>query len=124
MTTVASIQSVTTTDAAPTTAPFRVSRVSGENVATVAIRATATGIIRKLRAAFNTDFRNVPSGKIVFDRGAVCGLDRCGAPGVMPMAAASPLNVTFTINASNLPSVADGDYEVSVHALSDDGWSS
>lgn len=122
MTTVTSVVSVTTSDAAPTAAPHRVSRLASWNIATVAVRATATGLIRKLRVVFDSSARN--AGVLVFDRGAVCGLDRCGAPGVMTMGAASPLDVTFNMNAVGLAG-PDGDHVVSVHALADspEGWS-
>lgn len=115
------IDSVTTEDAVPTVAPHRISALAGKNTATVAFTpTTAAGPVRAWRVTVGT---NRKVGRLAGNLGCVCGLDRCGAPRVMPLAAASGVQrsevITF-VEASD--GGADGARTVNVDALSDAGW--
>lgn len=115
-----SVLSVTTEDAAPTVPAHRISRVGGFTTLTARIRFDpAASVIRAYRLNYGSPNRN--GGTLVANLGAVCGLDRCGAPGVKPTAIAAPLDKDVVIDAAQVPG-ADGDYTVNVFAASDEGW--
>lgn len=121
--TAVALDSVTTGDAAPTTAPHRISAVAGKNTATVRFTPTTTdGLpIRAWRVVLNSSARN--GGRLVGNRGVVCGLDRCGAPGAMLLAAAPGVQRTEVITYAEAAGLADGDYNVAVFAGSaTEGW--
>lgn len=120
-----SIDTVTTEDAVPTTAPFKVSNVATYTQWQVKFTPTTSDSspIRSLRVIFNSSSRAWPTGKLIYNLGAVCGLDRCGAPNVMPLSCTQGVQKTVTKNYSDLPSTADGAYSVYVWAASDtQGW--
>lgn len=73
------------------------------------------------------------TGKTVANLGCVCGLDRCGAPGVVPLhieakrvgggpATVTP-DITTPVSYSELAPAGDGDVTISVYALVEpEGW--
>lgn len=115
------VDSVTTADAAPTVAPHRLSAKAGKNQATV--KFTPTAAAGPIRAWRLTVGGNRKTGRLAGNLGAVCGLDRCGAPGVMPLAAASGVQRTEVITFTEASDGgADGGRTVNVDAMSDAGW--
>lgn len=123
MTIVADIEEVTTEDADPHSAPFKISAKPTKNVATFVWKVTAGSVIRAWRVRLNPLNRN--TGQLVKKQGMVCGSgDRCG-PNTRSLAVASPLEVTTSIQESEVASEPDGEIEVAVFARSEsDGWSS
>lgn len=119
-----SIEEVTTADATPTTAPFKVSAQTSKNSLSFKWKTTAAGVIRAWRIRLSPLNRN--SGKLIDKRGMVCGSgDRCGEPKARSLAKASPLELTTTVAESLVASEADGEYAIQVWAMSvEDGWSS
>lgn len=118
----ASIEEVTTEDATPTVAPFRISEVSGKDFATIAWKAVADSTIRAWRVRFEPLNRNV--GLLIEKRGMVCGSgDRCGEPTARSLAAASPLEIETVVADSDLPPEPDGDYDIKVWAMRSGEWS-
>lgn len=115
------VDSVTTADAATTVAPHKISDKAGKNQATVKFTPTAaSGTIGAWRVTVGG---NRKTGRVAGNLGAVCGLDFCGAPGVMPLAAASGVQRTEVITFVEADDGgADGARTVSVNALSDAGW--
>lgn len=125
MSTTLTIDSVTTEDVAPTTAPHKISNVTGYKNVTIAFTPVTSDAspIRSMRIIFNSTVRNWPTGKLMYNLGAVCGLDRCGAPGVKPLAAAHNVQRTHTDTYPETGGPADGGYPVYVWALSGtQGW--
>lgn len=115
------VDSVTTADAGPAVAPHRISSQPGHNQATVEFTPTAAaGPIRAWRITVGG---NRKTGRLAGNLGAVCGLDRCGAPRVMALAAASGIQRTEVVTyAEANDGGADGARTVNVDALSDGGW--
>lgn len=124
MTITADIEEVTTEDAAPTTAPYKISAKAGKNSLTFKIKVTAPGVIKAIRSRFKPLNRN--SGQLVYRRGMVCGSgDRCGTPDARSLSVASPHTTgTIEIDESAIASEADGEYEVEAWALEPGAWSS
>lgn len=112
------VTSVTTEDAAPTSAPHRVSLIVGYKASTVVLALTSSGgSFGALRLTLGV---TRTTGPFVATRGCVCGIDRVGAPGVMTMKALT--TATFVIDSSKL-SVGDGAKTVNVFGLHDTaGW--
>jgi hypothetical protein len=124
MPTSADIEEIATEDAAPTSAPFKISAKPSKDVLSFRVKAAAGALIHAIRVRFKPLNRN--SGQLLFSRGMVCGSgDRCGSPTAMSLAAASPLTTgTITVNESQVGSEPDGEYEVRAWAASGEGWSS
>lgn len=115
------VNSVTTGDAVPAVAPHRISALAGKNTATVAFTPTTAG--GPVRAWRVTVGGNRKTGRLAGNLGCVCGLDRCGAPRVMPLAAASGVQRTEVITYVEAnDGGADGARTVNVDAMSDAGW--
>jgi hypothetical protein len=118
-----SIDSVTTEDAAPTTAPHRISNVTGKKTVTVKFTPTTTdaSAVRYWSVRFTGGTR--ATGTRLKSLGAVCGISRCGAPGVKPLALPSGTQVTVDEMYPQIPSSADGTYHVYVWAMNGtQGW--
>lgn len=124
MTISADIEEVTTEDASPTAAPFRISAKAGKNILTFKIKVTATGAMRAIRARFKPLNRN--HGQLLYSRGMVCGSgDRCGSPVAKSLAHSSPFTTgTVTIKESEISAESDGEYEVDAWAMEAGAWSS
>ncbi|MDQ1584497.1 MAG: hypothetical protein QOF36_2551 [Microbacteriaceae bacterium] len=121
MATAVSIDSVTTEDAAPTTAPHRISSVTGKKTVTFKFTPTTTDAsnIRAWLVRFGGASRT--TGTRLAGLGMVCGLWRCGLD--RPLSIASGFQVTVDEDYPELPSSADGTYAVNVYAISDtQGW--
>jgi hypothetical protein len=119
-----SIDSVTTEDAAPTTAPHKISNQSGKNTVTVKFTPTTSdaSLLRYWRVNFAGGGTRL-TGTRLKSLGAVCGVSRCGAPGVKPLALPSGTQVTVAETYPQLPSSADGTYHVYVWAMNGtQGW--
>lgn len=116
-----SIDSVTAGDAVPTVAPHRLSDKLGHDQ--IVVKFTPTTAAGPVRAWRVTVGGNRKTGRLAGNLGCVCGLDRCGAPGVMPLAAASGVQRTEVVTyAEANDGAAGGDRTVNVDALSDAGW--
>ncbi len=118
------IEEVTTEDAHPTSAPFRISAKPTKNVLTFKLTATASSAIRALRVRFQALNRN--SGQRLYSRGMVCGSgDVCGSPDARSLLVESPFTTpTITVNESEVADAGDGEYDVTAYAMADEGWSS
>lgn len=113
---------VSTPDADPAAAPYRISDKPAHD--TVSLTATATtddgSAIGALRVTFNDPDRNAPA---VVSRGCVCGIDVCGGEGVGPLAVASGSDVDLAFTYADTGAPPDGTYPVAVHALAEsEGW--
>jgi hypothetical protein len=96
-------------------APLRISDKPGHD--TVSVHVSNPAAMQNVRCVFGSDVRD---GQVVANLGAVCGLSRCGAPGVMPLAA---VDVELAFDYADTGGPPDGDYALSVHAISEpDGW--
>lgn len=120
----ADIEAVTTEDATPTEAPYRISAVPGKDSVTFRVKVTATGAIRAIRSRFKPLNRNI--GQRVYSRGMVCGSgDRCGTPDARSLNVASPFTTpTIEIDEADIASEPDGEYEVEAWAMEPGAWSS
>lgn len=113
------VNSVTTGDATPTTAPHSISDKAGHNVATVRFTLNAGTTFRAWRVMVGGAGRT--SGRVAGERGWVTGIARCGfsmrptaiAPGTQIVE-----DVTFT-EASD--GSADGNRTVNIYAWADEG---
>lgn len=110
------LNSVTTADADPTNLPHRISDKPTKDTATV--NFSVGGFLRAWRLVFDG---NRKTGKRLGSLGAVCGIDRCGGPGVMPLAA-TDLDVVEDATYDETGGPPDGNYPVGIHAAADDGW--
>lgn len=115
------IDSVTTEDAVPTAAPHKISAQSGKTLVTVLFTpATSDGsTIKAWRVTFNG---NRLSGRREASLGCVCGIDRCGGPGVMPLSATQGVQRSAAWNYVDTGAPADGDYTVNVLAHDGTAW--
>lgn len=121
MATAVSIDSVTTEDAAPTTAPHRISNKTGKDLVTLKFTPTTTdaSAIRAWIVRFGGTSRL--TGTRLAGLGMVTGLWRCGLD--RPLSIASGFQVTLPELYGQLPSTADGAYTVNVYAMNDtQGW--
>lgn len=113
-----------TTDAAPTVAPHKVSRIEGKDDITYTWEAI-NGTILYWQESIGGSTRATRSRRLAH-LGVVCGLgNRCGMAGSRPLAAATPVTESNTRDSDDfLPGEADGSHEFYVDALNADGWSS
>lgn len=120
----AEIEAVTTEDAHPNEAPYKISAKPTKDVLTFKIKVTATGAINAVRSRFEALNRN--SGQLVFRRGMVCGSgDRCGTPEARSLNAASPYTTpTITVKEADIAYEPDGEYKVEAWAMEPGAWSS
>lgn len=112
-----SIDSVSSADAAPPAAPYRISKIAGHDRATVKFTPTTTaGVIRAWRVLIGGAGRT--TGRVGGQAGAVCGIAVCGTarPLALPSGTQITEDVTF-VEASD--GGADGARTVSVYAWSD-----
>lgn len=118
------IEEVTTEDATPTVAPFKISAKVGKRTLTFKVKATATGVVRAMRVRLKPFNRN--NGSLVYSRGMVCGSgDRCGSPNARSLVHASPFtSPTLAIDEAAVASEPDGDYEVKAWSMETGEWSS
>lgn len=121
MTVEVNIDSVETEDAAPASAPFRISDKPGKSKLTYSFTVTADGVIRAWRSRFQPTDRN--HGRLLASRGMVCGSgDRCGSPVARSLVATSPLPNSEEINEADIHGFSDGDYPVEVFAMEEGAW--
>ena len=101
---------VSTPDAAPVAAPFKLSRVAGHDHATVTITVTGSGPVHayKLKRGGSAIVNGVEVGTL----GAVCGLAVCGT--VKPTAIPTPGTFTEDVTPADLPA-ADGNYALNLY---------
>lgn len=126
MATTIAIDSVTTGDVAPTTAPHKISNQSGKNTVTVKFTPTTSDAspLRYWRVNFAGGGTRL-SGTLLKCLGMVCGVSRCGAPGSRPLSLPTGTQVTVAETYSQVPSSVDGTYHVYAWAASDtQGWNS
>lgn len=124
MATTITIDSVTTGDVAPTTAPHRISNQAGKNTATVKFTPSTSdsSVLRYWRVNFAGGGTRL-TGTLLKCLGVMCGVSRCGAPGSRPLALPSGTQVTVAETYPQLPSSADGTYHVYAWAASaTQGW--
>lgn len=119
--TAVALNSVTTTDAAPTGSPHKISAQAGENQASVNFTMTC-GAGNKITAWRLTVNGNRKTGRNLGSLGVVCGIDRCGAPGAKPLAASSPYAKTEVVTYAEVNDPVDGAKTVNVDAVSAEGW--
>jgi hypothetical protein len=117
------IEEVTTEDATPTAAPFRISDKAEKDLVTFKVKVTASSIIRAIRVRFKPLNRN--SGQRLYSRGMVCGSgDVCGSPDARSLLVESPHTTgTVSVTDAQVGAEPDGEYDVSAFALADEGWS-
>lgn len=120
-----SIVSVHTEDADPDAAAYRISAVPGHDVATAVVSidtGTSPGVTPYVAAVrlVTGAARNLG---VIANLGAVCGLSRCGGPGVMPLRIEdSPVEMTFEIPEAKIAG-ADRDVTVTLWTLVEPaGW--
>jgi hypothetical protein len=119
--TAVTIDSVTTEDAAPTTAPHKISNQTGKNLVTVKFTATTTDASRIRAWIVRWGGSGRTTGTRLAALGIVCGIGRCGLDRLLSVA--SGFQVTVAEHYTDLPSSADGTYRVNVYALSaSQGW--
>jgi hypothetical protein len=111
--TVVTLGAITTADAAPTTAPHKISNQATKNTVTIPFTVAGSGFIRAWSIRFGA------SRKKLVGQGVVCGTSRCGL--VRPLARALG-SISKAETYSQLPSSADGGYTVYVAAYTDAGW--
>lgn len=118
MTTVVTIESVTTGDAAPADAPHRISNKASKDTATVHFSANGAGAVRAW--LIRVGGAGLLSGERAGGQGVICGVTRCGEAGPLarPLTSAITEDVTYA-EASPEP---DGSYPVNVYAATDEGW--
>lgn len=125
MTVAVEVTKITTEDAKPTTAPFKVSKKTGKRELSFELACNSTtGKIRAIRVRLKPLNRN--SGKLLYSRGMVCGSgDRCGSP-VARSLVRTPVFKTGTIalDESIVEGEADGEYEIKAWAMDGAAWSS
>jgi hypothetical protein len=123
VTVVADITSITTTDAVAAAAPYKISRVSTKDQATVTYTITeAASTIRYCQLRLGGASRT--GGTKLQHLGAVCGLNNlCGESGSRPLGAASPLTITGVVIDDASVVGADGGYTVTAEGLTGT-WSS
>lgn len=127
MATTVTLNSVTTADAVPTTAPHKISNQSGKSTAVVNFTVGGSGAIRAWLARIAST--SLTNGTEVGAEGMLCGIARCNqTPSgggyrtskslARPLATAVSENVTY----SEASPRADGTYVVNLYAYTDDGW--
>lgn len=92
---------ISTPDEAPTAAPYKVSRVTGSNTASVSFTVTGTGPVRAWR--LKRGGVNVATGVDVRGKGGITGLSKCGATYSVLTAFPTPKTISLTIDGSELP---------------------
>lgn len=105
------IDEVSTGDTTPTTAPFKVSAVTGYTTATAKFTVGGTGPVRAYR--MKRGGSAVINGVELARVGAVCNLTRCG-DGTGPTAIATPKQFTEPVDVAELGGV-DGDVTVNLY---------
>lgn len=132
------VTAIHTDDANPSASKFRVSAVAGHDTALVTVE-TDTGnagtafdvggallgdltpsMIPYLAAIIITAGSRTSTPATAL--GAVCGISRCGADGVMPLAGYGTVDTVLTVKRNDLTG-ADGDKTLNVFALVEpEGW--
>lgn len=127
------LDSVTTTDAAPTTAPHRISAISGEDSASVKFTPSHNGTLypgpyllpdplllpggaqrfRAWRLRMGGIDRN--TGLLLDKAGRICG-EPCGADPCSDYSVASATQITDAIDYAETGAPGDGDYTVNIYA--------
>jgi hypothetical protein len=117
------IEELTSGDAGPTAAPFKISAQATKDSLTFKVKATAGSLIHAIRVRLTPLDRN--NGQLLFSRGMVCGSgDRCGTPHARSLSQSSPFTTsTVTINEAEVAEQPDGEYEVKAWAMAEEGWS-
>ena len=113
---------VSTPDADPAAAPYRISDKPAHDTVTVTATPTTDDAspIGALRVTFNDPDRTAPA---VVSRGCVCGIDVCGGEGVVPLHVESGSDVDLDFTYADTGGPPDGTYDVAVHALAEsEGW--
>lgn len=118
------VEELTSADASPGSAPFKISDKPTKDALTFRLKVTAGSLIHAVRVRFKPLNRN--SGQLLFSRGMVCGSgDRCGSPNARSLSHSSPFTTgTVTINEADVAVEPDGEYDVSAWAMAEEGWSS
>lgn len=114
MATVVTLGAISTGDAGPTAAPFKVSDKAAKDTVTIPFTVAGSGSVRAWSVRFGA------TNKKLAGQGMVCGEARCGIS--RSLARALGATITATDTYGELPSSADGSYTVNVRAYSDDGW--
>lgn len=111
------LNSVTTGDAAPTTAPHKISNVSGHDTAVPDFTVSGTTPCQsyRLKSGGTTRLNGTNVGQL----GAVCGMDVCHTS-TLPMAATTPVTFTPTITYASLG--ADGTKTINLYVLRNGTW--
>lgn len=117
------VLNVHTDDANPDASLYKISNKAGHTDATATIRISGTlggSSIGAIRMVTSTDRRAAP----VANLGCVCGIDRCGAPGVRPLKVSTvPWDFVGLVTYAEAGAGADRDVTVNVFTLIDpDGW--
>lgn len=117
---------VRTNDADPDAPPHRISNVPGYDVVDLTLVASTDdeAPIGNARAVFDGEDRNAGAGgngRLVANLGAVCGINRCGAPGVMPLQALEGVQLPLPFDYDRTGGPPDGVYPMSVHAIAEPG---
>jgi hypothetical protein len=116
--TAVTINSVTTGDAVPTTAPHRISAKATKDSATVRFQVAGSGVVRAWRIRIGGT--GLLSGLKAGGEGLICGESRCGEGKSL----ARPLGteITEAVTYSEATPNADGSYSTKVYAATGDGW--
>lgn len=117
MTTVVTLGSLSTGDAAPTSSPYKISNKATKDTVTIPLTVTGSGKLRAWSIRFGATRKKLDG------RGPVCGNARCGNTVRSRLLGQNlPATLSKSDTYSQLPSSADGAYTVYVAAYTDDGW--
>ncbi len=89
---------ITTADANPTAAPYKVSKQAGRTIATVAINVTGTGPVRAYRMM--RDSNAIIQGTELAMIGGICGISKVNT--FKPTAIPTPANFSVPVTADQL----------------------
>lgn len=111
------IDSVTTEDAVPATAPHKISAIATKTLVTVLFTPATSDSspIKAWRVTFNGNRKN---GRREASLGVVCGIDRVGGPGARLLSCTQGVQRSAAWNYVDTGSPADGGYTVEVVAYS------
>lgn len=123
MATTVTVNSVTTGDAAPTTAPHRISDKPTKDEASVVFTPATDSepLIRAIKIRLGGTHRN--NGTKLLQMGMACGDGtRCGQPDAQSLALPENQPQSHTVAYDDTGPAAEGTHEINVHAGSSEGW--
>lgn len=112
------LDEILTHDRDPVGPPYRISDKAGFDTVVLRFTITSVSVTRAWRVTLDGDRAN---GRRLASAGVVCGLDRCG-PEARSLALAGVAEFTTVIDYAATGPAVDGDHDVNVFAIDDEGW--